>query len=74
VRLPLLGTIHTAGLSADSLEEQPGHRIAVSGASARLVHDRTRLLGIMLNNWNPQPSHDGNYKSAVLKIYRTLAE
>lgn len=52
-------------------------RDAVSAASARLVQDRTRLLGIVLNDWNPQSSHDsfyGNYKTAVLKRYRTPAE
>jgi capsular exopolysaccharide synthesis family protein len=52
-------------------------REAVSAASARLVQDRTRLVGIVLNGWNPQSSHDhfyGNYKSAVLKRYRTPAE
>jgi capsular exopolysaccharide synthesis family protein len=52
-------------------------REAVSAASSRLVQDRTRLVGIVLNGWNPQSSHDrfyGNYKSAVLKRYRTPAE
>jgi capsular exopolysaccharide synthesis family protein len=52
-------------------------REAVSAASARLVQDRTKLLGIVLNDWNPHSSHDsfyGNYKTAVLKRYRTPAE
>ncbi|HVV46513.1 MAG TPA: polysaccharide biosynthesis tyrosine autokinase [Bryobacteraceae bacterium] len=52
-------------------------REAVSAASARLVQDRTRLLGIVLNDWNPHSSRDsfyGNYKTAVLKRYRTFAE
>src|SRR3569833_65749 len=52
-------------------------REAISAASARLVQDRTKLLGVVLNGWNPQSSNDrfyGNYKSAVLKRYRTPAE
>lgn len=61
------------------LVARAGHtaREAISAASARLVQDRTKLLGIVLNGWNPQSSHDrfyGNYKSAVLKRYRTPAE
>ncbi|HVW08122.1 MAG TPA: polysaccharide biosynthesis tyrosine autokinase [Bryobacteraceae bacterium] len=51
-------------------------REAVSTASARLAQDRTRLLGVVLNDWNPRSSHDslyGNYKSTVLKRYRTPA-
>jgi capsular exopolysaccharide synthesis family protein len=51
-------------------------REAVSAASARLMQDHTRLLGVVLNDWNPRSSHDsfyGNYKSAVLKRYRTPA-
>lgn len=49
-------------------------REAISAAYTRLIQDHTPLLGLVLNDWTPDASNDsyyGNYKSAVLKRYRT---
>jgi polysaccharide biosynthesis transport protein len=47
-------------------------REAAMAARERLVQDRTVVLGVILNDWNPKSSPDGyygNYKDAVLKRY-----
>jgi capsular exopolysaccharide synthesis family protein len=47
-------------------------REAALAASERLVQDRTPVLGIILNDWNPKSSPDcfyGNYQDAVMKRY-----
>lgn len=47
-------------------------REAALAASERLLQDRTPVLGIILNDWNPRSSPDGyygNYKNAALKKY-----
>jgi capsular exopolysaccharide synthesis family protein len=47
-------------------------RDAIVAAVERLTQDRTKILGIILNDWKPGSSPDayyGNYKRATLKAY-----
>jgi polysaccharide biosynthesis transport protein len=49
-------------------------RDAVRSAFERLVQDHTRVLGVILNDWNPKSSPNGyygNYTNSVLKRYNT---